>query len=103
MSLPYCDVKLGKAYHAQGFFNIGVDAERYLINSERSKITIDVAGQRKIEGKMDRTTNGNGTPRVFGSTGLRDWFNSNFEMCEFVRVYFVSDKEVRLEKVPLND
>jgi len=95
---PYYDVKLGKVYHAQGFFNIGVDAEKYLAAMDRSAVTIDVVGYRKIKGKFDRTTNGNGTPRVFGGVELRDWFNTNFEMHEYLRVYFVSETEVRLEK-----
>ncbi|MGH1578285.1 hypothetical protein [Planktotalea sp.] len=101
--MPYYDVKLGKAYHAQGFFNIGVAVEKYIDPADRAEITIDVFGYRKLHGKMDRTTNGNGTPRIFGSTELRDWFNSNFKMFEFVRVYFVSPTEVRLEKAPEND
>ncbi|MEP5154775.1 hypothetical protein [Planktotalea sp.] len=98
MVKPYYDVKLGKTYHAQGFVNIGVSASRYLPNEDRDEITIDVADFRKLKGHFDRTTNRNRTPRVFGGTQLRDWFNLNFQMGEYLRVIFASPTEIRLEK-----
>lgn len=52
-----------------------------------------------MQGRFDRTTNFNATPRVYGFTPLRDWFQANFEPMQPVKVTVVAPSSIELAAV----
>lgn len=71
---PYFILTLQDTYHRRGFFNVPVNCDKYFGRDEQS-ITI-YCGREKLEviGKINRTANTNGTPRIMGAVPLREWF-----------------------------
>ncbi len=62
--MPYPEYKLTlhKTYYDKGFFNLGIDVEKY-VKAENGQITIRLGDSKvKIEGRVDRDANLNGTP-----------------------------------------
>ncbi|MGJ8564015.1 MAG: DUF6804 family protein [Alphaproteobacteria bacterium] len=96
--LPIYKLTLQKTYFNTGFFNVGVKFERYVTKSDED-LTIYVGPQKQsISGRSSRKYNNNGTPRIFGGTSLRDWFQKNFEVKDAVDVTFMSPTKVWLTK-----
>jgi len=71
---PHFILTLQDTYHRRGFFNVPVNCDKYFGRDEQS-ITI-YCGREKLEviGKINRTANTNGTPRIMGAVPLREWF-----------------------------
>lgn len=71
---PYFILTLQDTYHRRGFFNVPVNCDKYFGRDEQS-ITI-YCGREKLVviGKINRTANTNGTPRIMGAVPLREWF-----------------------------
>jgi hypothetical protein len=79
-SAPHFVLKLQETYHRTGFFNVPVNCEKYFGRDEQ---TIEIyCGQERllVTGKINRTANGNGTPRVMGAVPLREWFQKRKAM-----------------------
>lgn len=79
-SAPHFILKLQETYHRTGFFNVPVKCEKYFGSDEQ---TIKIyCGQERllVTGKINRTANGNGTPRVMGALPLREWFQKRKAM-----------------------
>lgn len=70
---------LQKTYYEQGFFNIPAQIND-CVNYPRGPITLRLDDEATVKGRVDRTTNPNGTPRIYGGAKLRDWFQNNFQM-----------------------
>ena len=47
-------------------------------------------------GSINRRANMNGTPRIMGGAGLRDWFNTNASEMDSVSVEVLSSTAIRL-------
>lgn len=93
---PVFLLKLGKAYYKSGFFNVGVDFQRY-VRSDNGPITIKVGNAATIQGRVSRDANpGTGAPRIFGGAALRDWFQKHFQLHDRVEVHFESPDSLRL-------
>lgn len=61
-------------YYRTGFFNVGVSAERF-IGADGKTIEIFLGtSESPVLGLINRRANQNGTPRIMGGVGLRDWF-----------------------------
>ena len=91
---PKYRLLLGNTYYNKGFFNLGVDIEKYLTYDE-GPVTIFVGDQkRKIQGRISRNANANGTPRIYGGVELRDWFQNNFRKGQSAEVIILSLSEV---------
>lgn len=73
------DFTLQKTYFNQGFFNVGVEFERYFSNSDGPIMILVGPQKHSIAGRISRRYNTNHTPRIFGSVELRNWFQDNFE------------------------
>lgn len=87
-----------ETYHKTGFFNVPVAFNRCVNRSEGPiKIVVGDA-QRLIAGKINRSANINGTPRIMGGTALRDWFQRNCEVGDVVKVDLSSFSEIRITK-----
>ena len=82
--IPIYQLKLSKTYYNAGFFNLGIDVERFITYDE-GQITIFVGEDRQeISGRVTRKANQNGTPRIFGGAELRDWFQEHHNRGETV-------------------
>ena len=91
---PKYRLLLGNTYFNKGFFNLGVSVEKHLTYDE-GPITITVGDQKQmILGRISRTANENGTPRVYGGAELRDWFQDNFRKGQYVEVIILSPTKV---------
>lgn len=96
VGVPVFKLALGKTYFNQGFFNVGVNFERYVTSSDED-VTIYVGPKKdSISGRSSRKHNINGTPRIYGGASLRDWFQKNFEVGETVDVKFINPTTVWL-------
>jgi hypothetical protein len=64
---PNFILTLQDTYHRRGFFNVPVNVDKYFGRNEQS-ITI-YCGREKLQviGKINRTANTNGTPRIMGA------------------------------------
>ncbi len=97
------DITLRNTYYDRGFFNVptvytgcfgqdGKDIEMRLENKS-SKTIIG-----KIDRKDNRKTDRLGTPRIKGSTQLREWIQENFEPQEVMKIEVLSRTSIRLYK-----
>ncbi len=87
---------LQPTYYRTGFFNVGVIAEKYLgSDGETIELFLGEASQ-PILGTINRRANSNGTPRVMGGTGLRDWFAANAAIDQTIAVDVLAPTAIRL-------
>ena len=87
-----------ETYYKSGFFNVPVAFDRCVNWSEGSIKNVVGEAQRLIEGKINRSANDNGTPRIMGGTALRDWFQRNCKEGDIVKVDLSSFSEIRITK-----
>ena len=96
MTHPTYDLTLHKTYYEKGFFNLGVEIERFVTKDECTvSLLLGTKGQQ-IGGRVTRAANQNGTPRIFGGAELRDWFFANFNMLDQVCVLVRSPTELQI-------
>lgn len=93
-SLPVYKLTLHKTYYEKGFFNLGVEIERFVRSSSGPIKILLGNSKRQINGRIDREANQNGTPRVFGGAELRHWLQRNFQLKDVVDVHIVSPDEI---------
>ncbi len=89
-------IVLQRTYYKQGFFNVPVEFDR-LFGPHNSKVEIvlDTATD-PIEGVINRTAQRNGTARILGHAGLRNYFQSQFRPEDSVAVVIESPQRIRL-------
>jgi len=87
MMAPVYTLTLHPSYYEKGFFNLGVDVERF-VRGDDGPITLLLGdARRQLDGRVSRKANTNGTPRIHGGTALRDWFFGNFSLGDTVAVH----------------
>ena len=93
------EVKLGKAYYNQGFFNI---SQKYSDNfgADKALIKIQLGDNSKniIQGYINRTANNNGTPRIMGGKTLSDWIQNNYKQGDNLKVDILTNVSIRLNE-----
>jgi len=89
---------LHKTYLEQGFFNVPVDYDRYVRQAEGPVELVLVSGGRehRIEAKVNRSANVNGTAIIMGGARLREWFLSNCDLGAELRVDLSSTMAIRI-------
>jgi hypothetical protein len=93
---------LQRTYYQQGFFNVPVEHDRQF-GPHNSKIEIFLDDTTvPIDGVINRTAQRNGTARVLGHAGLRDFFRSRFQAGDSVSVMIESPQRIRFLAAPLN-
>ena len=94
---PTYQLTLHKTYYERGFFNLGVEVERF-VRKDSGPVTLKlgVAG-REIEATVNRTCNTNGTPRVLGGPELRNWFQKNFDLKDVVTVEILEPSKMAIK------
>lgn len=88
---------LGIAYYNQGFFNIGVN-QSDLLGGHNEDIKVHLGNDKIINARIDRTTNGNGTPRIMCGVDYRNWVQKNFKQGDQMTVKIISKHELKLSK-----
>ena len=97
-SLPMYKLTLHKTYYEKGFFNLGVDIERF-VRPDSGPITIVLGDSKaRIQGRVDRTANINGTPRVFGGAELQLWIQSHCDLKDEIYIYIKSPDEIWIKR-----
>jgi len=87
---------LQPTYSRTGFFNVSVTAEKsFGADGETIELFLGSESQ-PILGTINRRANVNGTPRIMGGTGLRDWFNANAAVLGSIAVDVLSPTSIRL-------
>jgi len=89
-------VTLGNAYHNQGFFNIRQPYQHLIANGdEHIQIQLGADGNIII-GKINRSANANGTPRIMAGTAFKTWVNEHYELNEQMKVQIKSPNSLLL-------
>lgn len=89
-------IVLQRTYYQQGFFNVSVEDDRQF-GPHNSRIEILLADSSDaIEGTINRTAQPNGTARILGHSGLRDYFRSQFRPGDAVFVVIESPQRIRI-------
>ena len=98
MSYPVYQLTLHPTYYNKGFFNLGVDVERY-VRRDNGPCTIHLgdSGER-LEGKVNRNANVNKTPRIHAGADLRNWIYKHFSEMDIVDVVIEAPDILRLKK-----
>lgn len=96
MTFPTYNLTLHKTYYEKGFFNLGVDVDKYVRPKSGEIKLVLGASRRVLMGKVDREANVNGTPRVFGGPELRNWFFKNYKMKDQVVITILNTNEIQI-------
>lgn len=84
--MPVFEFILQPTYYEKGFFNVPRNFNRY-VRSDKGPISIVLGdGEQVLAGHVNRSSNRNGTPRIFGGAKLRNWFHANFRVGDIVEV-----------------
>ncbi|HBC3859426.1 TPA: GIY-YIG nuclease family protein [Vibrio parahaemolyticus] len=94
--IEVCTVTLGNAYYNQGFVNLPKSHGGFLGSHDDNLLISLDRDESSIKGKINRTANQNGSPRLKGYVPLRNWFQTNFELGDRIRVEIVSPNHIRL-------
>ena len=90
------ELKLGKAYYNQGFFNVPIAlSNNFASHSEEIEIYTG-QDEEPIIGYINRTANSNNTPRIMGGKDLKNWIISNFKLGDSFKVNINSTNSVTL-------
>jgi len=91
-------VVLGHTYFTQGFFNVPVDYSNNFADNN-SKIELLLGNTtNSIQGYINRQANKNGTPRIMGGVGFKNWVQTYFKQGEKLKVQILSSTSIELQK-----
>ncbi|MFN2546088.1 MAG: hypothetical protein ABR567_01515 [Myxococcales bacterium] len=98
--MPTFPLTLHKTYLEQGFFNVTVDFDKYVRQSEGpvALVLLFDGREQRVDAKVNRSANQNGTARIMGGTRLRDWFLDHFDVGAKIAVDLSSQREIRLKQ-----
>ena len=84
--VPAFAVTVGRTYFRQGFFNVPI-AHEHRFPADGGVVEIRLPERDTLlRATVNRRANTNGTPRIMGGTGLRDWFRQATRVGGSVRV-----------------
>ena len=84
---------LRPTYYKSGFFNVPVSNEN-MFADDGAKIIINCNNEIKFEGKINRSCNRSGAPRIMGGVKLRDWIQSYFQAGDEILINIISPGEI---------
>lgn len=89
-------IALHRTYYQQGFFNVPVEYDRQFgEHNSKIEIVLDDA-TNPIAGVINRTAQRNGTARILGHAGLRDYFRSHFQPGDSISLVIESPQRIRI-------
>ena len=92
-------VRVGKAYFRQGFFNVPIDhTHDFPADGRVVEIQLQRSGSL-LRAKVNRRANSNGTPRIMGGIGLRDWFRGTVQIGASIRVRVLGRDRIEISPV----
>jgi hypothetical protein len=92
------NLTLQQTYFKQGFFNVTVDFDRYVRQTE-GPVRLQLGRNGNvIQGKINRSVNNNGTARILGGVPLRHWFQTQFKPMETITVDLTSPDLIIIDK-----
>ena len=93
------EVTVGQTYYRQGFFNVP-KVHAHLFPRDGGEIEIGLSQREApVRAGVNRTANQNGTPRIMGGPGLRDWFQKKPRAGYLVRVRVQGNGRIDLTPV----
>jgi ribonuclease VapC len=93
-------IVLQRTYYQQGFFNVPVEYDRQFgPHNSKVEIVLDDAAD-PIDAVINRTAQRNGTARILGHAGLRNYFRFQFRPGDSVAVVIESPQRIRLRSAP---
>ncbi|MCG9879577.1 MAG: hypothetical protein MH472_03170 [Bacteroidia bacterium] len=85
------EIKIGKTYHSQSFFNIRIMYNELIgANNEAIKLQLGNDEKNIITTRIDRTSNLNKTPRIYGGLKMKEWLQSNYKLNEVMIVEIIN-------------
>jgi hypothetical protein len=84
--VPIFPLKLQETYYSTGYFNVTVDFDRFVRSSEGHIELLVGESRKRIDGRISRAANTNGTARIYGGSELRDWFQKHHRIGDIVSV-----------------
>ena len=96
---PSYRLTLHKTYYDKGFFNLGVEIDRF-VRQDNGPISIRLGdSSAEIEGKVNRNANLNNTPRVSGGLELRNWIQSHFSLLDAVDIVVLAPDRLWIRQI----
>lgn len=93
------EIKLGKAYYNQGFFNVSQNySDNFGPDKELIEIQLGDNFKNIIQGYINRTANKNGTPRIMGGITLSNWIQKNYNQDDVLLVDILSNVSIKLNE-----
>jgi hypothetical protein len=93
------NIIIGQAYYYQGFFNVGVKNSSFFgEHGERIRIQLGNNSNSITIGKINRTANNNGTPRIMAGGEYKNWIQKNFRLGDIFKVEIISPGIIQLSK-----
>ncbi len=90
------EVRLGKAYWDQGFFNVSVKYD-HLFGKDQKPINIFLGNEpRAVVGYVNRRANPNGTPRIMAPVQMKEWIRRNGKLGGTILVEVLSNGHIQL-------
>lgn len=87
---------MSKSYFDRGFFNVKTPYSD-LVGPDKTDIHIVLADDKTIPGKINRTANATGAPRIVGNKPLRLWLTKHSGVNKELKITFINKKKVRLD------
>lgn len=94
--MPSFRLTLANTYWTKGFFNVGVESERYVTQTEGPFEIYLGDAATPIVGRVTRSANQNATPRIAGNKALAVFFQTQFKPGDSVRIEFISPTAIRV-------
>lgn len=86
MAVPTYRLTLHKTYYLMGFFNLGVEVDRFVQAASGRAVLICGESRERFDVQVNRDANPNGTPRIMGGIEVRNWIQQHFKQGQVVEV-----------------
>lgn len=99
MTNPKYQLTLHKTYYDKGFFNLGVDVDRYVRPTSGPAKLLLGSSKTTYPVTVNRDANINGTPRIMGGPSVRDWIQRHHkekDVVDVVTVEILAPDQLRL-------
>jgi hypothetical protein len=96
--MPVYPLTLPATYRDQGFFNVTVEFDGY-VRPDKGPVELLLVArgtEQRVEARVNRSAQNNGTARVMGGPDLRRWFQEHYRVGERVDVDIRSPECIRI-------
>lgn len=91
------EITLHKAYYNSGFFNVGIDLDKYF-GEDGSSIKIHLPNENiPLLGYINRTATTNGTARIMGGKMFKKWIQNNFDLGSTIKIVINNPNDISVE------